>query len=460
MKPLAEALGDGIAALEYAHLPDAAINIAKTGIIDCIAVMVAGGGEAPVQILRRTLAASGGAGEASLYFSAERAPAADAAWINGAAGHVLDYDDFARGHPSVVIVPAILAEAEVLDASGADLITAYVAGYEVYMDLSLRERSSYQAIGWHPTPLMGALAAAAACAKLRKLTAGAVTSALGLAAAQASGITASYGTHAKSMQVGKAAHAGVLSARMAALGMDASPEVLDHPEGFLSALSPEGKLDLTSPARVGQRWHIVEQGLSIKRYPACYCVHRLVDGAIDLAAATPIEIADIERIEVSLSKTHVKILKHHRPQTGLEAKFSAEFAVTAALLAGNLGLREVTDDYVRRPEVQDLMRRVTIVDNENYDPDVLGFSLYDQVKITLRNGRVIEGPQVRHALGNVKRPLAPEDLSRKFLDCFTTASGIISPDVDAGALLADLQCLEAVPSVRDLVRRSRLSAAA
>jgi 2-methylcitrate dehydratase PrpD len=124
VKPLAEALGSGIAALEHDHLPDAAIKTAKTGIIDCIAVMVAGSGEPPVQLLRKTLAASGGAAEASLCFSSERAPAADAAWINGTAGHVLDYDDFARGHPSVVIVPAILAEAEVLDASGADLVTA------------------------------------------------------------------------------------------------------------------------------------------------------------------------------------------------------------------------------------------------------------------------------------------------------------------------------------------------
>ena len=82
--------------------------------------------------------------------------------------------------------------------------------------------------------------------------------------------------------------------------------------------------------------------------------------------------------------------------------------------------------------------------------------MYDQVKVVLRDGRVVEGPQVRHALGNVKRPLAPDDLSRKFLDCFASANA----GVDAGALLADLQRLETLPSVRDLVRRSRLPAAA
>ena len=140
-------------------------------------------------------------------------PAPAAAWINSTAGHVLDYDDVAFGHPSVVIVPAILAEAEALAASGADIVTAYIAGYETWMELVTRERDNYQMKGWHPTPLIGAVAAAAACANLRRLNATAATSALGLAAAQASGITASYGTMAKAMQVGKAAHTGVMSAR-------------------------------------------------------------------------------------------------------------------------------------------------------------------------------------------------------------------------------------------------------
>jgi len=453
---LAEALGASVAALEYGKLPKAAVETAKIGFIDCIAVMVAGAAEAPVQILKKTLAAEAGVAEAALYFSGERMPAPAAAWINGTAGHVLDYDDFARGHPSVVIVPAILAEGELLDVSGADLISAYVAGYEVYIDVGIRERQSYQAKGWHPTPLMGALAAAAACARLRKLDAAGVMSALGLAAAQASGITASYGTMAKSMQVGKAAHTGVLSARLAANGMTAAKDVLDHAQGFLAALSPTGDLDLERPVRIGEHWHIVERGLSIKRYPACYCVHRLVDSALALASERPIAIDDIARIEVSLSKTHVTILKHHRPQTGLEAKFSAEFAVAAALLSGNVGLVEVQDAYVTRPEVQKLMQRVTIVENENYDPEALGFSVYDQVKITLKDGRTLDGPQVRHALGNAKRPLGVEDLRRKFIDCFAAGGS----RMDAERLFADLQRLETLPSCRSLVRGAPLSVAA
>jgi len=454
MTALAQALGEGVAALQFSQLPPVAVSTAKTGFIDCSAVIVAGCEEAPVEILRNTLGAEGGVGEATLYFSSRRTTAPAAAWINGTAGHVLDYDDFARGHPSVVIVPALLAEGEVLDSSGMDLITAYVAGYEVFIDLLTRDIDSYQVKGWHPTPLIGALAAAAACARLRNLDAKGVTSALGLAAAQASGLTASYGTMAKSVQVGKAAHTGLLSARLAAQGMTAGIDVLDHAQGFLAALSPSGRVDLSRPVAIGHDWHILKRGLSIKRYPACYCVHRLVDGALELAARHPIRVADIAAIEVSLSKTHVTILKHHRPRTGMEAKFSAEFAVAAAFLSGNLGMREVNDTYVTRPEVQALMQRVSIVENENYDPESLGFSIFDQVKITLNDGSTLEGPQVRHALGHAKKPLSGDDLRRKFMDCLANAR------VDSDGLFADFLRLETLTSCRSLVRRSAISEAA
>ncbi|OGA51550.1 MAG: hypothetical protein A3G24_15290 [Betaproteobacteria bacterium RIFCSPLOWO2_12_FULL_62_13] len=455
-RKLAQALGEFAANLRFSQLPTAAIRTAKTGVIDCVAVMVAGSVELPVQILRKTLNGLGGVPEATLYLSAERMPAPDAAWINGMAGHVLDYDDFARGHPSVVIVPAILAEGEALDASGADIVTAYVAGYEVWMELVTRERGNYQMKGWHPTPLIGALAAAAACANLRRLDAAAVTAALGLAAAQASGITASYGTMAKSMQVGKAAHTGVISVRMAADGMTALPEVLDHEQGFLRAVSPAGDVDVQSAPRLGERWHITERGLSIKRYPVCYCAHRAIDATINLISRQPLEAEDIDRIEVSLSRIHATILKNHRPTTGLAAKFSAEFAVAASVLAGNVGLQEVNDAFVTRREVQELMRRVTVVTNENYDPEAPGFALWDQVHVFLKDSRVLESEQVRHALGNAKRPLGTDDLRRKFLDCMAAGD----QGFDAEQLFRDLETLEHLASCRALAARRRGPAAA
>src|SRR5947208_1749653 len=145
-KPLARALGDFVAGLQFSQLPPQAVQVAKTGILDFVGVTVAGSQEPIVQILRRALTTGGQEREANIFGSIGgiHTKAGEAAWINGTAGHVLDYDDDIRsGHPSVAIAPAILAEGEVLDASGADIIAAYVAGYEVWMELMQREHGSY-----------------------------------------------------------------------------------------------------------------------------------------------------------------------------------------------------------------------------------------------------------------------------------------------------------------------------
>jgi len=445
-KTLAQQLGEFAAQLRFKQLPPAAITLAKLGISDCIAVMVAGSREPAVQALRNTLAPLGGPAESSLYFSAERMPAPSAAWINSTAGHVLDYDDVAFGHPSVVIVPAILAEAEALAASGADIVTAYIAGYETWMELVTRERDNYQMKGWHPTPLLGALAAGAACANLKRLNAPAATSALGLAAAQASGITASYGTMAKAMQVGKAAHTGVMSARLAASGMLAAPDALDHERGFLRAISPAGNVDLKRPPQLGTRWHAVEHGLSIKRYPMCYCAHRAIDATLEVAAKHRIAPENIAGIEVTLGKIQAATLKNHRPATGLDAIFSMEFASAAAIIAGNVGLKEVSDEFVARPDVQNLLKRVTVVASDEVDPAWPAMARFDQVRVQLQDGTTLTSEPVYRALGDAQRPLAAADLRAKFLDCFAAGES----SADAVYVLQQLQCLETLPSCRSL----------
>src|SRR5207302_3036459 len=181
---------------------------------------------------------------------------------------------------------------------------------------------------------------------------------------------------------------------------------LEHPQGFLSAVSPEGKADRESPApRLGEEWQIVRQGISIKKYPACYCTHRALDGMLELLAKRPLKAAEIAKITVSISKTHSLILRNHTPQTGLEGKFSMEFAMAAAVISRRASLGEYTDAFVRRPEVQDLMRRVRLVTNENYDPVQIGASVSDQVTVELANGQRLESEQVRRARGHAELPL-------------------------------------------------------
>jgi 2-methylcitrate dehydratase PrpD len=183
-------------------------------------------------------------GPASLYFSGEGAAAPEAAWINGTAGHALDYDDVGcRGHVSTVLLPAILAEAETLGASGREMFAAYVAGYETWAELARRDPGHHHVKGWHPTGIFGAIGAGAACAASRRLSPEQATMAVALAASQAGGIMANFGTMTKPFHAGRAAHAGVVAARLAGLGFTAAADALEHPQGFLSAVSPEGKAD-------------------------------------------------------------------------------------------------------------------------------------------------------------------------------------------------------------------------
>ena len=442
---LTQDLGRFVAGLTCERLPQEAVATARTGFIDTIATMIAGAHDPAPQLLRKGLAPA--AGVASLYFSGESAAAPEAAWINGTAGHALDYDDVGcRGHVSTVLVPAILAEAETLGLGGREMFAAYVAGYETWAELARRDPGHHHVKGWHPTGIFGAIGAGAACAALRRLSPEQATTAIAVSASQAGGILANFGTMTKPFHAGRAAHAGLVSARLAEAGFTAAADALEHPQGFLSAVSPEGNADREGPTPgLGEEWQILKQGLSIKKYPACYCTHRSLDAMLALLAKRPLKPADIARITVSISKTHSLILRNHTPRTGLEAKFSMEFAMAAAVVSRRASLGEYSDEFVSRPEVQDFMRKVTIVTNENYDPVQSGASKWDQVVVELTNGERIESEQVRRALGHAERPLGEAELFDKFRSCLDAGHASIS----AERLFERLRHLESI-SARDL----------
>jgi 2-methylcitrate dehydratase PrpD len=425
---LTQELGRFSAGLTFGALPAEAVEVARTGIIDTVATMIAGAHDPAPQLLRRGLAPA--PGPASLYFSGETANAPEAAWINGTAGHALDYDDVGcRGHVSTVLVPALLAEAETLGLGGREIFTGYVAGYETWAELARRDPGHHHKKGWHPTGIFGAIGAGAACAALRRLDPEQATAAIALAASQAGGIMANFGTMTKPFHAGRAAHAGLVSARLAELGFTASSDALEHPQGFLSAVSPEGRADRDGPTpRLGEEWQILKQGISIKKYPACYCTHRALDAMLELLARRPLKPAEIARITVSISGTHSLILRNHTPETGLAAKFSMEFAMAAAVISRRASLAEYTDEFVRRPEVQELMRRVSIVTNENYDPVVSGASVWDQVTIDLVSGERVESEEIRRSRGHAERPLGEAELFDKFRTCLDAGHARIAPE--------------------------------
>ena len=371
--------------------------------------------------------------------------------VNGVAAHVLDYDDVSLdGHPSAVLVPAILAQGEASGSSGAQMLAAYIAGYEVWAELLVREPIPLHRKGWHPTTVLGTVAAAAACAKLRGLDAKGTATAMAIAASMASGVVANFGTMTKSFQVGRAAQAGVIAARLAQAGLTASLDALEHPAGLLAALSGDGKAELDRPfSAAPKEWHIVGHGLNIKRYPICYATHRSIDAALDLIARYDLSPGAVERIHVATGETQLLMLRNSRPQTGLEAKFSMQFAMAAALIARNVGLRELTDEFVRRPEVQAIFPRVSL---EGTTETMAGsnFAPADAVEITTTTGETLKSGPVEYAKGSHQRPLSRAELWAKFADCL----GMEFPDAKKSRAFESLMIFDRLNGAGDLALSS------
>jgi 2-methylcitrate dehydratase PrpD len=413
---LTQALGKSVARIVTEGATAAERNVARIGFVDTIATLIAGRHEPATTTLISALA-PWPAGPVPVVFGNLRTQAEQAALINGVAAHALDYDDVAlRGHPSAVMVPAILSLGYALGSSGIRMLDAYVAGYEVWASLVDREPAMHHLKGWHPTGIFGSIGAAAACCVLLELDATRCAHAIGLGATQSAGLMSNFGAMAKPFHAGRAAQAGLVAARLAAGGFTASPDAIEHPQGFLAAVSPGGAVDRLSPFAVEKPRQIASRRMNLKKYPTCYYTHRALDALLELLATERIEPAQVERVEVTMSREHATVLRNHQPTTGLAAKFSIEFAMAGGLIAGRVGLSELNDAFVNRPDVQQLMARVSTTFSEVYDPETLGAALADSVVLTMRDGTCKASGAVGHAVGHPQRPLSEEALRNKFLD--------------------------------------------
>jgi 2-methylcitrate dehydratase PrpD len=297
------------------------------------------------------------------------------------------------------------------------MMAAYVAGYEVWAELIARDQDQHHRKGWHPSAVFGPLAAASASAVLRGLDAATARHAIGIAASLAGGIVGNFGTMTKPFQLGRAAQSGLLATRLAAAGMTAAPDAIEHDSGFLNAISPAGRVDRASPARLGTEWRILHHGLNLKLYPVCYAQHRVLNGMGDLRDRHGFAPGDIDAVEVEIGDTQAGMLRNHQPRTPLEAKFSAEFGIAAMAVAGKCGTAELNEDFIARPDVRDVMARVRITTIAEKDPDNPEHSRYDRVGISLRGGARLTSDRITHARGHFRRPAGPESLWRKFEDC-------------------------------------------
>ena len=416
--PLTQLYAEFVGNIRPHAIPEEAKSVARLGFTDCAGVILAGRGEDVVRRVAQFVMSQGARPVSRLALGVERASVINAGLVGGTASHALDYDDFAfSNHPSAVLVPAILAAADPNGADGARMAAAYVAGYEVWADVMLRERDLFYDRGWHPTAVLGPLGAAAAASVVLGLDVAQSRNALALAASDSGGVFENFGTMAKPWHGGRTAAAGLSAAYLAAAGLQASPTALEGHRGLLRALSPNGNVDLDTPPRLGDVWRSASMRLNIKKYPVVGAAQRGIDAVLGLLRTQPVDPRRVRGIEAHISVRHAAVMPYHLPQDALQAKFSLEFAIASALVHGAVGFSELTDACVRNPFMQSLMQCVTIRTTEEFEPEWRDAAPFDIFHFTLDDGSVVSTPKVRRPKGHFDTPLSTEELWAKFRGC-------------------------------------------
>jgi 2-methylcitrate dehydratase PrpD len=451
---VAERLARRIHAFGPGDLTAKARDRALIGIIDTVAVTLAGARENCVATLRKVPGIGEPAGPATLVGLGARASVLDAALINGTAAHALDYDDFSAvfgGHQSVPLVPGLLALAEAEKLDGRAVLTAYAVGVETEIRLARAVHFHHYDKGWHPTATLGAIGAAAAAAHLLRLGPERIATALALAVSQAAGVKANFGTMTKPLHVGLCARAGVMAALLARAGFTASPAAFEHPQGFFEVFNGAGTYD---PERIFANWadplELEDDGIVVKAYPCCGSTHASIKAALELRRSAGLKSEAIASIEIF---PHARRLRHTdkaRPVTPLEAKFSVQYVVVRALLDGAVRMKHFEPGAATEPEVVRMLEHTTAAAHPDMAEDAIN-QWAAEVVVHTTDGRRLSHRIDDLTAGGGAVPTSPAGMWDKFIDCAELS-------LPSDAVAALFERLETFESVKDMTLLGRMLA--
>jgi 2-methylcitrate dehydratase PrpD len=432
-----------VAGLDYDTLPEDARRLAERCFVDTVGVsyagMMTGAGATAADALTSVV----GDGPVSLLGRDDTTSVLGGAFINGTASHGLDFDDVSSGmsgHPSVTLVPPLLAVGEAEGASGRALLTGFVAGFETECYLAQAVSPGHYEAGWHATSTFGVFGAAAATASLLDLGADQTRHALNSAASMAAGLKRNFGSMTKPMHVGHATRAGVTAALLAENGFTGGKGATTAEGGFTDLYSGSKPPHPEDSHSVGDSWATTTFGVGVKKYPCCYFTHTGIEAASRLSENHGIDPADVERVRVVASQGADDALQHEDPATGLEGKFSMHYTVAAAITRDRVGLAEFEDENVTDPAVQTVRDRVRF----EVDQDLDYGSHRTSVTITTaedKHSLTLDAPPGTH-----EDPLSDEELREKFRMCVSRAADEDRVD----ELYRGFDSLRTVENVRDL----------
>lgn len=415
---IADQLGHWIATIDAARLPASTVEAARMLLLDVTGLCVAGRDESYIHAILS--ATEPGSGNCTAFGHKGSFNAFDAALINGTAAHGEDFDDTFEGgpvHSGAVVVPAVLAACERERLGGDALLRGIAAGAELMCRLSLVAPRAIHSAGFHPTAVIGALAAAAGVSTALRLDARAATSALGIAGSMASGIIEylAEGTSTKRMHAGWAAQSGIRAALMARGGFDGPRTVLEGRHGFFKAFAPSRTPDFQPVLdHLGQSW--IMDTIAFKPYACGTMTQPYIDCAIALAERG-VKAEQISKIvcdvgEGTVHRLWEELAVKHRPPTAYAAKFSTPFCMAVGFFDRKAGFEQFTEARIRDAEVLELAGKIRYrIDPENEYPK----NFTGHLRATLVDGTVHEIKQP-HMRGGAHEPLSAEALNAKFVD--------------------------------------------
>ena len=420
-------VADFITTTRASSIPADVTRLGKRSILDGIGLALAGNAAESGHIVRTYLKALGvAAGKGCTVIGTSlKVPARFAAFANGIAVHADDYDDTQLAvakdrvyglltHPTAPVLPTVLALGEQDNRSGADVLTAYQVAVEVETKISEAINPRHYDHGFHSTATIGAIASAAAAARLLRLNAEQTRRALGIGASQSAGLRENFGTMTKPFHPGRSAESGIVAAEFAKLGWTATPIVLEAGRGFFKAAG--GGYDPAAiEGKLGRPWSFASPGVSIKPHPSGSLTHPGMGLMLNLIRKHDIRPEQVVKVKVGTNRHMPNALIHHRPVNELQAKFSMEFCMAILLLERKAGLAEFTDKVVNRANVKKMIEKIEF--GVHPEAEAAGYEkMTTIIDIELADGRKIGG-RADFGKGSPANPMTDDELAGKFREC-------------------------------------------